>query len=422
MENNKKKYVYYSGHISNINRLSEMLSNHRQAMALDRFAFYSLNSTFILPKEQEIAGWFCIRYKELGKLTGYKERTIKAIIKIFISLNLLERTFRFIQNARRACLRVTDKTKALLNISTTADITTQKVIQQTPASTELSTQENSTLTQECTSESAKNALAYNEYREKEKDINIITRPSRGDNTQKPYNTPENVQNIFDKVGERLEQGQKAKIWGAVINLKKQHGKAISNLSEFIAWISFSIINAKHQLKNTLGFDHQLNALMKIARSKEGLQCPRGFNNHWDIGKELKAKEKATLSAHQQTKAKEQGAKSTLEIFNHAESFTDSARYVIAKKVNELWEDEGALKQLKSKRSVLTQEINALMADNNAINKLFANEPVIKATQTNQNNTQIERLKSKLAKTNQAIEQLKNDKDIAKAQEWQPLYA
>ena len=422
MDKNKKKYVYYSGHASNISRLSDVVSNLRHAAVLDRFAFFSLNSTFTLPRTLETEGWFCIKYEEIGRLTGYKERTIKALVKIFEELRLIEKTFHFIQNSRRACLRITDKTKALLNVSTTSTLTTQKIVPLTPVGTETKQQKSLTLNQKCTSESAKNALAYNEYREKEKDINIITRPSRSAKQQKPYNTPDNVQNIFDKVGERLEQPQKAKIWGAVLNLKKQHGKTISNLSEFIAWISFSIINAKHQLKNTLTFDHQLNALMKIARSKEGLQCPRGFHNHWDVGIELKAQDKEALSTHQQAKKAGQGAKDTMELFNSVNSFTSNIGYVVTKKAKELWGDDGDIAVLKSKRASLVKDINCLMADNNALNKIFANEPVLKATQTQKNNARIEGLKTKLTQVDKMIENLKADSDAAKAQEWQPLYA
>ena len=420
MANNNKKYIYYSGNISNINRLSEALSNHRHASALDRIAFFSLNSTYRLPKEDEIVGWFTIKYEELGKLIGYKERTIKAIIKKFVEMKLLERTFRIIKNTRRSCLRITNKTKALLNLSTKQHSITPQVILKTTTSAELTTQKSSISAKKCTSESAKNALPYIEYREKEKDINIITRPSRSEKQSKPYNTPENVQNIFNKIGERLEQPQKAKIWGAVCNLKKQHGKTISNVSEFIAWISFSIINAKYQLKNALNFDHQLNAIMKIARTKEGLKRPRGFHNHWDIGIELKSKEKQTLKNHKQTKNSEYHLNSGIEIHDF-DSSSNSIGYVVAKKAKELWGDNGEIALLKSSRANIITDINSFMADNNALKKIFANEPVLKATQTEKNNTQIDILKKELSVVNEKIASFKIDKDNAKAQEWKTLY-
>ena len=156
------------------------------------------------------------------------------MVKLFEELHLIEKKFHFIQNTRRACLRITGKTKALLNLPTTPALT---II--TTEDAETKQQDCFILNQKCTSESAINALPTIEERKEKKEVNIITRASRGEKIEKPYNTPTNVQKIFDDIGERLENSQKAKIWGATCNLKKQHNKAISNLSEFVAWVGYS---------------------------------------------------------------------------------------------------------------------------------------------------------------------------------------
>jgi len=78
------------------------------------------------------------------------------------------------------------------------------------------------LAQQCTFKSAKNALTYNEYREKEKDINIITRVPRKEKQRKLYNAPKSVTDIFEKVGERLEDFQKSTIWGGLYVIYKNN--------------------------------------------------------------------------------------------------------------------------------------------------------------------------------------------------------
>ena len=423
MEKNKKKYVYYSGHASNISRLSDVVSNLRHATVLDRFAFFSLNSTFTLPRTLEAEGWFCIKYEEIGRLTGYKERTIKALVKLFEELRLIEKTFHFIQNTRRACLRITKKTKSLLNLPVTNTLTTQKHMPLTPIGAEIKQQQNLTLSQECTSGSAKNALAYNEYREEKKEVNIITRTSRVENPQKPYNTPDNVQKIFDDIGERLAPPQKAKIWGAICNLKKQHNKTISNLSEFVAWVSFSILNAKHQLKNILSFDHQLNSLMKIARSKKGLQRPRGFHNHWDIGQTLKQKNINALNNHKRVKEQEGRAVMKQEVFEAInDGLTHGMDYVVTKKANELWGDESELASLQISKASCIQDINNRMNDNQAIETLLADQPVLKTKQREKNNKEIKAFKNEISNIEEVISTILDERNRAKEQEWKALYA
>ena len=83
MENNKKKYAYYSGRSTNINRLETAVQSNRHALVLDKFAFLSINSNFVLFDRPTEKGWFSVEYKDLAKMTGYKERTIKSIVKSF---------------------------------------------------------------------------------------------------------------------------------------------------------------------------------------------------------------------------------------------------------------------------------------------------------------------------------------------------
>jgi len=241
----KKNYKYYSGHHSNIESLSMYVSNQRHASVLDRLAFFSLNSDISLPNLPDGEGWFCIPYIKIGTLTGYRERTIKAIIKSFLELGLIEVTHRLYSNARRACIRISEKTKHILKLSTPSDEKSGEAPPVTIKEEDVKESESFFCDHQCTSENAKNALRYIEERKKEKIINNITSLSEGKNVDKPYNLPESVKKVCESIGERLEEKQKARIWGAITNLKKQTGLNISNISEYYAWIAFLIINAKH---------------------------------------------------------------------------------------------------------------------------------------------------------------------------------
>ena len=416
----KSNYKYYSGHHSNINKLHQSVSNYRHATVLDRFAFFSINSNFILPNKNEEEGWFCIEYKSIGEMTGYKERTIKAIVKLFTKLGLIEKVRRIIKNQCRSCIRITQKTKDILGLQKSC-VQTAKVLPTNQESCAQEDDERKNLAQQCTFKSAENALAYNEYREKEKDINIITRVPRNEKQGKLYNVPKSVTEIFSKIGERLQDTQKTTIWGAICNLQKQHGKNISNASEYVAWVSFSIINAKHQLKKAFNFSHQLNCLMKIARSAQGLQKPRGFHNHWDVGQELKTNEMERLKQHEASKQEEQGANSIQSIEISGLENSSDIGYVVAKKANELWSDHGSLKDLKQKKGMLLNTINSLINEIKGLPLIYKSHPEMMSQLTDQAQNELENFKVEYEFVCQHIKKLNGEKQLSKELEWQPLY-
>lgn len=422
MEKHKKKYKYYSGHHSNIAKINAYVSNQRHASVLDRLAFFSLNSDIGLPNLPNGEGWFCIPYIKIGALTGYRERTIKAIIKSFLELGLIEVTHRLYSNARRACIRISEKTKHILKLSTPSD---KKSGESPPVSIKEEDNKESEsffCAHKCTSENAKNALPYIEERKKEKVINIITSPSEEKNVDKPYNLPKSVKKVCESIGERLEEKQKASIWGAIINVKKQTGINISNVSEFYAWIAFSILNAKHHLKGAETFDHKLNFAMKIARSKNGLCKPRGFHNHWDIGQKMKHEKEANEKEWDDIKSKDRKTARNIEYdFPMNDGFHNGVGYIAAKTANELWEGHATLKKEKSLAATIRHEISACINDNKALEKLFSKNIDEKVKRQKLNNARIDALKKELEETEQAIAKLEGEASYAKDVEWQPLY-
>ena len=161
--------------------------------------------------------------------------------------------------------------------------------------------------------------------------------------------------------------------------------------------------------------------MTIARSKKGLQKPRGFHNHWDIGQELKHQEKESLKQHEAAKRAGRDTP-TIEVFSSNDEMTNDIGYVVTKKAKELWGDDGKASSLKSKRATLIREINSLMADNAALPRIFANNPIYLELQETKNNSAIKTHTSEVEAIEQTLRALKAERTTAQEQEWQPLYA
>lgn len=67
-----------------------------------------------MPSHEQAEGWFRIGYAELANKLGYRsERTIKILVKKFISLGLLEKIRPLIGGKNTACLRITEKKNSL---------------------------------------------------------------------------------------------------------------------------------------------------------------------------------------------------------------------------------------------------------------------------------------------------------------------
>ena len=292
---NNKPYLYYSA--CNQKRLSgfqELTGNHRHALVLDQFAFWSINSILVHPDESNPSGWFCISYEDIAQRVGYSLRSIKNIITNFISKDLIEKSVKKFSTETRAWLKLTPKSlmAAGIKIETVNNTeSSEKVIHNNSSEQALEKTPSSILTQNCTLRSAESALAYIEDKEEKKEKDNIITPLQGDkkNQSKLYNLPESIARLFAEIGERLSLEHKASIYGAICNLDKQHNKNLKHSTEFVAWVVFAILNSSFQLKNTKTFEHKLNSIMKLARAGK-FNRPIGFHTQWDIGKGFKAKE------------------------------------------------------------------------------------------------------------------------------------
>jgi hypothetical protein len=423
MEKNKKRYAYYSGSSKNLEKLGRAVSNHRHALVLDKFAFLSINSNFVLFDRPTENGWFSVVYKDLATMTGYKERTIKSIVKSFEERGLIEKIRKLVNNKCRACIRITEKTKSILGLQKTCG-KGQGIVVKKASETQKEELDIKKLPEECTFESAKNAPAYNEKEKKEKHpVNIIT-PFQGSNKTttpknqptEPYNVPETVQRVFDQVGERMEGEKKKTIWGALCNLEKQHGVSISNPAEFVAWIIFAILNCKHHLKGAETFRHQLNIIMSIAKTGEGFQKPKGFHNHWDIGRKMKQNtHKRDINAQKQ-KLGEGGNSSATRM----EKTPDGQSIYDAVKTSKDWEIAQEEIGLKASRAGVLTQINTLLADNKALVRLFSGDLSLQKKETAKNETKLNKYKRLIREIDEKLASL-GARKTEKQQEWSALY-
>lgn len=390
----KNNNVHYTAiHYEQFKRLLELAGNDAKARFLDKIVYWFKTSTFTLPRSGSSEIWFTRTYEQMHADTNIPISTLKMYMKEFVQKGYVERKQKKMGISVRAYFRITKRLTSLLPANE------QSFNNQPTAEKKLS--------QGHTSKNTTSRLPITKDKDVKKDINTITALQACGKHEKRYNVPKSVNEIFKRVGERLTETQKTTIWGAVWNLQHKHHKKISNLAEFVAWICFSILNAKHQLKSAMTFHHQLNRLMKIARTKEGLQQPRGFNNHWDIGKSLKSKQEQKARAHKSVVHDRAG---------------ELGSFVVAKKAKELWTDDGELKVLKAEKARVMMIRASIESEKKAVRMLFANDREkvdhelrkfeVKKAEVSQ---QVDALELKIKK-------LEESKQHAVAQTWEPLYA
>jgi len=407
---------YTTIHYSKFDRLLEITNSYKKAAFIDKIIYWYKTSNYTLPGSDSLEVWFTRSYDEMSKQCHIPISTLKSYMKQFVDAGYIKR----VQKQYGAKINVYFQITKLLITTIETKNKYHKPDGPKLQLVELKTDKKN-LEQTKTIDNLESISSTYDI-DKKRNTNIINRVPRKEKQGKLYNAPKSVTDIFEKVGERLEDFQKSIIWGAICNLQKQHSKNISNISEFVAWISFSIINAKHQLKKTFNFSHQLNCLMKIARSSQGLQKPRGFHNHWDIGQELKSIQAERSKKHEASKKAGQG----LNIFKAIESSdvenTSGIGYVIAKKANELWNDSGEIKKLKAQKGAIKSTINSLKNEIKSLPLFYKNHPDMLKVTMEQAKIELQEFIMESKLINERIEKIKSDEQMAKAQDWQPLYA
>lgn len=387
----KNNNAYYTAiHYTQFDKLLEIAGNDAKARFLDKIIFWFKISKFTLPRSNSEDIWFTRTYLQMHDETRIPVSTLKMYMSEFVKRGYLERAQRKMGTSVKAYFRITNK------LATKLAITAKKTC--------IPTRDEKKLTPTHTSKNTSFVLPINKDKDIKININTI-KPLQGCG-KKRYGTTDSIEAIFNQVGERLTETQKTTVWAAIQNLKNQHNKKHLGSAEFVAWICFSLIHAKNQLKSAKTFSHQLNTLMKIARSSKGLNQPRGFNNHWDIGRDLKQKKETKLKQHELKKLGKVG---------------ESQIFIVAKKEKEIWGQQGELSKLRAEKSKLLVERSAIISEDRAINRLFAKDEEQKKIQLMKNKEKLESVCLLLSKTEIRIQQLKEDKQHSQNQQWEPLY-
>lgn len=397
----EKKYVYKSGHSKNIDALQAVLGEYRHAALLDMLVFKSTNSSIPLPGQDIPDRWITGFYNHTCKKIGYSRDYLTRLISKFVKMGLVERKKKIVKNKCQSCIRVTEKTLAILNLVDNQPKNDMEYTEKTSKSLVLRAKNNS--------RPEIKTGAYKEERHYVKEINIITRSKR--EQQQPYNLPGDIQALFDRVGERLTTEQKAIIFASFKNLQSQTNAKISSPKDFIAWICFSILNAKHQLPGKNTFQAQLNTLMKIARSPGGLKKPRGFHNHWDIGQEMRKKEQKVESENAKSKERIDTRK------NRTLSFGD----LMPIKAKDVWDKSSALNELKSKRAEVLRDLSSLISEGRAIPMLYQSSPDFLDKQLKHNQFMIGKKREVLKAIEKDISTEKSSQEEIKNLQWEGLY-
>lgn len=385
MNKNKKNYKYFSGNFKNITTLKSLTHTVRHAQVLDQFAFWSINSTFILPDETTATGWFCIKYDVIGERVGYSERTVQSIINKFVRLGLIEKVIKKINNETRACLRLTLKTLSTLNVSQTLKTDDN---QPQPTSNE---SKNYTLeknfAQDCSSKTEKNAVPYKEDIEKKSNYisNITTcKETLGDNqTLIPatLEIPKEYQGICNEVGELLTEREKKYLISTLENTFNQHNaKHSGNKGELFAEIAFSVLNKEH-MPFAEKFEHRVNIIAKKLRRKEW-RTPKGFGKYWEVGRKITKQRQARvlkLQAEKITSAVEDSGSKLAKMVSGSEQnhqlSTENAidRFQYGFEVGQYqWQIEKELSELKKEKASILVQMRTIRSDMHFINQLIRN--------------------------------------------------
>ena len=330
------KYYTATNH-KKLDVLQKLVGKRQHAVVLDQFLFWSINSTFTLPKTNQIERWFCRTYENMAKFLDVSESVLYRLVRKFESMGLIERVKKKLMGDTRACFRATQK---LINIA--AGIA--------HAQPPITQKEEPKHAKECAQNKQKDSCTtvkttvspYKEYNYSEAISNITLEKFSPDvdNSLKQYKA------IFAEVGERLLPEQKQYIARTVENLKSQRNVKFSMPpQEMFAQLVFSVLN-KSCIPTAKTLEHRINVFAKKIR--EGLwRTPKGFYKYWDIGKRL----------HEKLLLKEKK--------DHLE-----------KEELKGWEIKQLTDELKAKKSELRTQLSCTRGDIKQLPMLMKNDPVM----------------------------------------------
>jgi len=420
----------------NHNRLAPFLEltqyNYNKAIFLDYIAFSTNYTNYNLPNSNSTEKWATRTYEQLNEALKIPKSTLKNYMKIFCDKGWVKRVQKKSCNHVKLYFRATD------NLLTNINRNTQKSSPNNKGE-DIKKAPEKNFNHTCTINNTDSRLPYiNRY--KEQDINIITplqeeqkcgkdlepaieqqetKLQRTDsNNDKPFNTTPSIDKLFNQIGERLSNLQKRAIWGALSKFYIQHKKQYAKSSEFVAWVCFAILNPTSQLKGCETITHQINRILKIARSAKGFNKPYGFHTHWDIGKQMK-KNKERKAANEQV-LKTSSNNNLMQTLNgEPMSFSD----VIAKKSKNIWQDDSELKDLKCAKGKIERAISAVSNEIKTLPKLYSapeHKELLKKLLID-SDTEKKQFQSEYKQIISKIKVIEEGISIKKSLEWDTIY-
>lgn len=263
-------------------RLYEITGNYNKAIFLDKCIYWWQISTYTLNNDNMI--WFTRSIEEMAKELSLSETTIGRYLNEFVEKKLLDKTCKLssakkgnvFEVKKRLYIHVTDTLLAL-----TQELSNVEKIK--------NTQKSSFFTQDDDIENANLTSSLN----KDKDYNIYVNNNTVSDVSSVNNLKpsKNIQTLYpkykieDTINGLLNEREVNYIKGMMHNLKKQHQVNFSNPEQTFAEIVFSITQ-ESQLKGIEGFQHKVNIIAKLIKSKS-FRTPKGFFNHAHFSKAFK---------------------------------------------------------------------------------------------------------------------------------------
>jgi len=283
-----------------LEKLESLTQNHLQAKLLDRFLYWWQFSRYTLNDKQK---WFTRSVKDMAEQTGISVRSIARYMNLFEKAGLIERRCVLFKK-KNLYIRITEKLLRLLG----------KEPQKTSLDTAKPEQNLNNLPTEGSNENAPVAVSYirskkqiiktNSTVSQNGSVNNSDELTKNPNIQAKTESTENSEYKIEKdIGERLTSRFKNYIKGVLNNLQSQHNVIFSNPDKVFAEVVFAVTHEDNQLKGISNPHHRMNIIAKLMREQRW-RTPKGFYNHWDIGKLFRERDEVKQRRYEAQKQEE----------------------------------------------------------------------------------------------------------------------
>lgn len=284
--------------------LIEETNNIKTAYLLDKFIFWWQYSQYTLEGHQGI--WFTRRIQRIADDTRLTRRTVERYLAKLETIGFIKRAY---NQSNLLYIQITDKLLTLIG--------------RKPKSEESNEDTNQHEDQKETNDSVlpddggrvppkmaeptlyKDPLLKNNSTVSDTSIvnNAFAINNPKDDTAQVKQQLANDYKVEAILGERITERFKNYVKGVLNNLKTQHNVVFSNPDKLFAEVIFSVINTKEQFPGIENPHHRMNIIAKLLRERRW-KTPKGFYNHWDIGKLFKEREEVKERQYQAQKQEE----------------------------------------------------------------------------------------------------------------------